>query len=185
MLQNVFYWRIIKKTLRGEKGERQMKKILSMLLVIATMLTVCMSLVACGGPKPNTNFKQAEKKLEKRDYSIEIMEGEDMFAEYQGALAIEEILYAVSDDGDDVIVILKLDSKKSAKLLYKTMQELYGTKGSNYKFTKYYLKKYGKDLEDSAKKRLKADLKTMEKTICGHSGRYVWYGTKKAIKDSK
>ena len=160
-----------------------MKKIISMLLVLATMLTVCMSLVACGGPK--LDFKKAAKNLEKNDYSVEILDGDEYFHEREGALAIEEVLFAQSEDGDNNLVILKFDSRKSAKMMQKLLEEMYGTKGSNYKFTKYYLRKYGDDLDKDDRKALEKDLELMKECVVGRSGKYVWFGTENAIEDTK
>jgi hypothetical protein len=73
-----------------------MKKILSLLLVLVTMLAVCTSLVACGGAKPNLDFDSAKQNLAENGYGAHVEDGE----EYGGYLgeAIEQRLFAYDKD---------------------------------------------------------------------------------------
>lgn len=155
-----------------------MKKILSMLLVLVTMLTVCTSLVACGGPKPTLNLDKAKRNLKDNDYEVEIMDGDDWEDVEDGALAIEEVLYAEEEDGDNYIYIIKFKTTKDAKLYYKAEED-----GSAWvKFLKYVLKKYGDDLDREDRDEIEEEI---EDWTWGCSGKYVWYGTKDAVKDTK
>lgn len=159
-----------------------MKKILSMLLVLVTMLTVCMSLVACGGPKPTLNLKKAEKNLEKNDYEVEFLDDEDYILDEYGdeGYAIEEVLYA-EDDGDNYIVIYKFKTARDAKLYF----EIEDYEKAWSKLQKHVLKKFGDDMEKEERKDLEKDIKESEEYVCGRSGKYVWFGTKDAVKDTR
>jgi hypothetical protein len=170
----------VKKPTWGKRREQQMKKILSILLVIATMLTVCMSLVACHGPKPNLNLDKAKKNLKKNDYYVEICDGDEWDDFYEGGLMIEEVLYA-EDDGDNYLVIYKCKTVRDAKLLYK----LEANVSTWAKYKKYVLKKFGDDMEKDDRKSLEEFIENDEESVWGRSGKYVWYGTKDAAKDSK
>ena len=153
-----------------------MKKILSLLLVLVTMLALCTSLVACGGPKPQLNLDKAEDCLKDHDYFVVVEDGEE-YGGYEG-YAVEEYLYA-EDDNDNELTIIKFKTSKAAKLYYK-----YLGKGEE-KTLKYLLKKYGNDMDKDEKKYLEKELKEAQEWVIGRSGKYVWYGTKDAIKDSK
>ncbi len=155
-----------------------MKKILSMLLVLVTMLTVCMSLVACGGPKPNLNLDRAKKNLKDNDYEVEICDGDEWEDVEDGALAMEEVLYADDEDGDNYIYIIKFKTTKDAKLYYKAFEN----EDAWVKYLKYVLKKYGDDLDREDREEFE---ERIEDYSWGRSGKYVWYGTKDAIKDTK
>lgn len=155
-----------------------MKKILSILLVIATMLTVCMSLVACGGPKPKLDLDKAEENLEDKGYYVEIIdEEEDIIyeADYAG-YAIEVILYAEDESREDVIFIMKFKTSKDARMYYKTIT-------SSQKLYEYILKKFGRDMDDEEKDYLEEMIE--RENVKGYFGKYVWFGTKDAIKDTK
>ena len=161
-----------------------MKKILSIFLVLATMLAMCVSLVACGGPKPQLDLKKAGKALEKNGYYVSITDGEDFWWEELG-YALEGTLYASEEDGDNYIRIYEFKTAKAAKLYYNYIKMDYGKGSASYKAGKRLLNKYGKDMDKEDRKDLEDYLEEMEEEICGRSGRFVWYGTKDAAKDSK
>ena len=150
-----------------------------MLLVLVTMLTVCTSLVACGGPKPTLNLDKAKRNLKDNDYEVEIMDGDDWEDVEGGALAMEEVLYAEDEDDDDnYIYIIKFKTAKDAKLYYKAFEN----EDAWVEFAKYVLKKYGDDLDREYRDELEEDI---ENWAWGCYGKYVWYGSKDAIKDTK
>ena len=156
-----------------------MKKILSMLLVLVTTLTVCMSLVACGGPKPNLNLDRAKKNLKDNDYYVEMLSGDDWEDVEDGALAMEEVLYAEDEDDDDnYIYIIKFKTAKDAKLYYKAYEDQTAWE----EFLKYVLKKFGDDMDREDRDYIEDEF---EDYSWGCSGKYVWYGSKDAIKDTK
>lgn len=156
-----------------------MKKILSLLLVLVTMLAVCTSLVACGGPKPNLDFDSAKQNLAENGYRAHVEDGE----EYGGYLgeAIEQRLFAYDED-DNYIYIYEFKDSKAAKLYYEYIKE---GSDAEYEFYKRYLKKYGDDLTREEREELEDYIKELEDWVVGRSGKYVWYGTKDAVNATK
>ena len=158
-----------------------MKKILSIFLVLVTMLAMCMSLVACGGPRPCLNLDKAEDCLEDNDYYVTIVDGDELDTI---GYAVKERLYA-EDDGDNYIYIYEFKTVKAAKLYYEYIGAHYGKGSPEYKAAKRLLRKYGDDMEREDRKDLEDYIEEMEEEVCGRSGKYVWYGTKDALEDTK
>ena len=159
-----------------------MKKILSLLLVLVTMLAVCSSLVACGGAKPNLDFDSAKQNLEENGYSAHVEDGEE-YGGYRGA-ATEQRLFAYDKD-DNYIYIYEFKDEKAAKLYYNDAKIYYGKNSAEYKFYKYYLKKYGDDMTSDERKDVADYIEELENYVVGRSGKYVWYGTKDAVNATK
>lgn len=155
-----------------------MKKILSMLLVIATMLTVCMSLVACGGPKPKLDLDKAKENLKDKGYCVEIIDEEEdiVYAAGYAGYAIEVILLAEDRSREDSICIMKFKTSKDARMYYKNITSL-------QKLHEYILKKFGRDMDDAEKDLLEEMIE--RENVKGYWGKYVWFGTKDAIKDTQ
>ena len=158
-----------------------MKKILSLLLVIASVFAISTSLVACNGPKPKLNFDKAEDNLKDNDYFVEVIDDEDDIIDAYGAYGymIEKILVAYSEDREDRITIIKFKTSKAAKLVW----ESDGTSGE--KMYKYLLRKFGDDMEKDEVKALEERIEGYEDNAQGRSGKYVWYGTKDAVEATK
>ena len=159
-----------------------MKKILSLLLVLVTMLAVCTSLVACGGAKPNLNLSRAEANLKENGYHVDIEDGEE-YSGYRGA-AIERTLYAYDED-DNEIYIYEFKDAKAARLYYNNMKSAYGKGSAYHKWYKRYLKKYGDDLTREEREDVEDWIEEIEEEVCGRSGKYVWFGTKDAVNATK
>ena len=156
-----------------------MKRILSFILVVVTMIVACSSLVACGGPKPKLDLDKAKKNLKKNDYDVEICDGDEWDDPIYGCLAIDEVLYA-EDDGDNWIVIYKCKTAKDAELMYKGEYE--DDSNAWLKYEKYVLKQFGKYMDKEDKRYLKNKL---DEYVSGYSGKYFWCGTKDAVEDTK
>jgi len=137
-------------------------------------------------PKPELDFDDAEDNLEDEDYDVDYYDDFDEI--------YVESLYAENDD--DYLVITEYMDSKLANMYYKNLKaELKYEKESlqhDIDTIEHLLKKYDDDytsseideMEDELKE-LKKELKDLEKIVIGKSGKFVWHGTKNAIKDSK
>ena len=91
-----------------------MKRIISAILVCVLMLGCVLALVSCGGPKKNP--EKAKAALEKAGYTV-------MFADENLGEELEATIYAISEDGEDVIAIAYYAKKADAKEAYKEAKE--------------------------------------------------------------
>lgn len=180
-----------------------MKKLWAKLLsgVLAVM---CLFAVA-GCSSPKLNFDKAEDNLKDEDYEVICTDEEEKMGSAlryidlpsQAAPAVEEVLAAYSEDGDDMLIIIKFEKTKAAKMVYKHLRaemryEIQSAK-DQIEMYEWFVKKYDDDLSsqeidymEDAIKDMKDELKDMKKeTSLGRSGKYVWIGTKDAVKDSK
>ena len=160
-----------------------MKKMLSIFLVLVTMMAMSVSLVACGFKKPNLDFEDAAKNLERKGYNVVLIDG-DEYGSYTG-YAIKNYISASEEDGENYIYIYEFKTVKAAKLYYEDVKIYYGTGSSEYKFYKKLLKEFGDDMDRDDRKDVEDYLEEMEEEVCGRSGKYVWYGTKDALEDTK
>ena len=181
-----------------------MKKLWARVLsgVLAVM---CLFAVVGCAPAPKLNIEKAADNLEDEDYTVMYTDDEDELGAALGAfslpsqagVAVEEMLVAYSEDGDDMLVIIKFETLKAAKMIFnqKKMEKKYQIESIKDKIEmyKWFAKKYDDDLSskeidaiEDAVKEWKDELKDMKKeSVLGMSGKYVWIGTKDAIKDSK
>lgn len=159
-----------------------MKKILSLLLVLVTMLAVCTSLVACSGPKPTLDIDRAQQNLERNGYDVYVRDGEDLGGLVGAAI---EARLSAHDEDDNEIYIYEFKDEKAAKLYYNDVKIYYGKNSAEYKFYKRYLKKYGDDMTRDERKDVAEYIEELEEYVCGRSGKYVWYGTKDAVNATK
>jgi len=169
-----------------------MKKILTVLLAMAMLLGCVAVLASCTkqGPKPNLDLEDAADVLEDEDYSVVYVDDEDDLDP-----GMVETLTAYDDD--NYLYVIKFASSATAKLYYEEIKleydyNLESTK-LEIKSKEHTLKKYDDDLENAEIDEIEDDIKDLEKEIkemeeeaCfGRSGKYVWIGTKDAVKDSK
>ena len=167
-----------------------MKRILSLSLAFVMIFACIFSLSSCFGPKPELDIGKAEDNLEDEDYTVNVVDDEDLLGPGQ-----VERLYAYN--GDDSIAIIEFENTKTAKLYYKQLklerdQEIEEIK-LEIKYMEHILDEYSKDLdsedEDDYKDRLKDLRKELEEAeeedLFGRSGKIVWYGTKDAVEDSQ
>lgn len=160
-----------------------MKRILSFILVVVTMIVACSSLVACGG-RPKFNFDVAEKNLKENGYTINhSTEKKDFFRLGNIGYAIEEYLSAKK--GGDSIVIIKFKTVKDARLYYALKKEEIAKGESEYRLNKRLLRKYGDEMSREKRNSLERYINDFDERVWGRSGKYVWYGTKDAAKDTK
>jgi len=169
-----------------------MKKILTVLLAMAMLLGCVAMFASCGnqGPKPKLNLEDAADALEDEDYSVHYEDDEDNL----GAGVVESLSAYKDDDG---LYITKYASSATAKLYFEKFKFQYEMQIKSIKLQikekEHLLKKYEDDLDNDDIDDLEDDIKDLEKELeeledeaCfGRSGKYVWYGTKDAIKDSK
>ena len=174
-----------KKTFKKEIFD--MKKFLTLMLAVLMLVSSVVVLSSCGA-KPKLNLEKAEEALKDNDYMVSYSDDID-------EAGIEETLSAYKKD--DSLVIVKFAKSSTAKLYYQQMKmELdYEIESIELKIktTKHMLDKYEKDLDSDEIDELEDELKELEKEleetkedyVIGRSGKYVWYGTEDAIKDSK
>ncbi len=165
-----------------------MKKLLVVLLAL-TMLVGTLALTSCGA-RPELDLDDAEDALEDADYYVDV---DDDFDDP----SIDEKLTAYSDDHDDYITITVYKDTKTAKLQYEKLK--YESKVEKeylemqIEYYEHILDEYEDDLDsddiddlEDELKAIKKQLKNFDEENCiGRSGKTVWYGTKKAIEDTK
>ena len=167
-----------------------MKKLLTSLLAIAMLLS-CMALFsACAVSKPELDFDDAEDALEDAGYDVYCEE-----EEWDGCKV--EALYAEDENDENYLEIFKFEKASTAKLWYKSMKMDIEGEILEYEqeieWIKHQLEKYEDEMKSDEIDALKDELKELEKdleefkeeNVIGRSGKYVWYGTADAIKDSK
>ena len=164
-----------------------MKKILSILMVVALMAVCLFTFASCGSP--NKDYKKAKKALEKADYTVNVQKsGDDVY------------LSAYSESGADFIQIGYFEDKDDAKKAYKELksevaeyqEELDEMIEDLEKEFKGASKKEREEIweEFCQNKGLDPDEVTFEefkktKLVYGGSGTMVWLGTANAVNDAK
>lgn len=167
-----------------------MKKILAILLIAVMMF----SMTSCFGKpgKPELDLTYAKKNLKALDYIVGI-EDDDDFLEP----GVIEELEADSEDGSESLYIVTYKNTKYAKIMYKMLkQENEATIKSlklEIKQLKYVLRKYAKTLDSYTVETLNEELEDLRRElderqdnyVFGRKGRFVWYGTPEAVRNSK
>ncbi len=168
-----------------------MKRILAAFLALLMVLGSVMMFASCG-EKPKLNLEKAEKNLDDEDYIVRLTDDEDDLE-----VGMSEMLYA--SNGSDYICIIKFKKSSTAKLAYQEIEYKYDCSVKEcemeIKSLEHILKTYEDDLKsseiDNYEDQLKEmeekleDLKEQDDYIFGRSGKYIWYGTPDALKDSK
>lgn len=164
-----------------------MKRFLTLALAVLMLVSSLVVLSSCAA-KPKLNLEKAEEALKDEDYYVSFSDDVD-------ETSIEQYLYATKDD--DSLVVIKFEKASTAKLAYQEkkleMDYKIDSLELEIKSVKHILAKYEKDLKSDEIKGYEDDLKDLEKEleeykeeyVIGRSGKYVWYGTVDAIKDSK
>ena len=176
------------------------KKLIALFVLVATLFVFA----SCSMP-PKFDLEKAEDNLEDHDYTVQYTDDADDLDE-----GMKELLYAYKSDEDDddrdYLYVAKFETMKLANLYYKQLKLNFKTEKDEYeaeiaalklqiKIAKYELKKYGDDsgwddddiddMQDELKE-LKEEFKEYKKDYkFGILGKTVWYGTAKALKDSK
>ena len=171
-----------------------MKKIIVTLLAAAMLLSCVFVLASCGGgqgAKPELDLEEAAENLEDNDYMVNYSDDED--ENYN----IAEQLYAYNEDGEYLNIVVYKDSKSANIALDSFKAEAEYEKAMiklQIKYLENILNKYEDDFEDDEEaesieeeiEELEKELEEFEEEFCyGKSGKTVWKGTKKAVKDSK
>lgn len=166
-----------------------MKKIF-LRLITGMLAVVCLlGLVAC---KPRLDIFEAKKNLERAEYYVEIIDGEEI-----GEFGVEEILYA--EDGDEHLQIVYFEKVSLAKKYFKNqkleLKNEIAEVEAEIEYRELVLRKYDKKMsndeineyEDQTKlyREELEDLEELLKKGIGRKGKCVWIGTKKAIKASR
>ena len=161
-----------------------MKKVfLSTILIIAMIFT----LVSCSLPGPELNVLDAKKNLKSEGYSVTI-ENENI------GVGIEEMLEARK--GNDYINIIYFEDIAYASIYYKKLKNEYEYEIKELELSiqsiEYVLANYSSDLTDERMaaytnklNRLKKQLDNSTNYGCGMIGTIIWYGTARAIEDTK
>ena len=168
-----------------------MKRIFVAVLALAMVLGSILMLASCG-QKPLLILEKAEDHLEDEDYSVS-------YAKRDLGTGVEAYLQAYSDRGNDHLTIIKFEKSSTAKIYYEEIklereQEL-ATAELELEYLQKLLKLYEDDLKKSEVHAYEdmiddledeiEELKSDEEYVFGRSGKYVWYGTPDALKDSK
>lgn len=164
-----------------------MKKTIKILACI--LLACCITLtVACGGStaKPELNLEKAKDNLEAKGYQVSLASGDGFFL-VDGIIVY--YLKATNGEGNS-ISIYEFCSNDMAKLNYKTETSMNAMLQTQRDFYKAVLADKALTLTDSEKKRVEKQIEYCEKTLAEHEiigfrGKFVWIGTKDAIKDTK
>ena len=164
-----------------------MKRFLTLALAVLMLVSSLVVLSSCAA-KPKLNLEKAEEALKDEDYYVSFSDDVD-------ETSIEQYLRAIKDG--DSLVVIKFEKASTAKLAYQEkkleMDYKIDSLELEIKSVKHILAKYEKDLKSDEIKGYEDDLKDLEKEleeykeeyVIGRSGKYVWYGTVDAIKDSK
>ncbi len=164
-----------------------MKRILTLALAVLMLVSSLVVLSSCAA-RPKLNLEKAEEALKDNDYFVSYSDDID-------EPSIEEYLTAYKED--DQLTVIKFAKSSTAKLAYQEkkleMDYKIDSLELEIKSVKHILAKYEKDLKSDEIKGYEDDLKDLEKEleeykeeyVIGRSGKYVWYGTVDAIKDSK
>lgn len=168
-----------------------MKKIISSFVAFIMIIGLVLSVSSCVAI-PKLDLKQAERALKEENYYVSyIDDAEDLDA---GEL---ERFSASSRDEKDYLYVTRYETIKLAKLNYEVIklerQSNIDSIKKEIKVIEYTLKKFDKELSRTEYNDLSDDLEnlydaldTLQKDLSiGINGKYVWIGTKNAIKDSK
>lgn len=167
-----------------------MKRKLAALLALV-MLVGCVAVFASCAAKPQLDLEKAKDALEDADYTVYYSDESSDSTPY-----IEATLRASDDDDEQITIILFADAK-TAKLYYEDLKLKHDMEIDELKLQiktyKHILKKYEGELKSDDITELEDEIKDLEKEleemkeeqVFGISGKVVWSGTEKAIKDSK
>ena len=168
-----------------------MKKLFTK-LVVGTLAAGCMlSMASCS---PRLNIDDVEDALKDKDYIVTVMDGDDYGAEY-----FEQVLYAVSEDGDDSFMMAEFKDKKSAKLYYESeklaIENEIAELKAEIKFYEQILAEYEDDMKNDEVDEIEDDIKDMQDEIeeleeeiknSGRNGVYVWQASSEdAMEDAQ
>ena len=165
-----------------------MRKFLSLSLALLLLLGGVLMLGSCGekDPIPELDFDEAVENLEEEGYYVW---RDDEYAEE------EESFYAYLKD--DYISVTEYKSEEIAKLAYKNLKQEKKEMISHLKDQIDILEDLYDELKDSLSgddlDELKDEIRYCEKQlekytedyVIGRDGKIVWYGTRRAIKDSQ
>lgn len=165
-----------------------MKKLITGLLLLATLLGCMLVFTGCISPTPNLNLEDAKSALEGLDYRV-IYEAD---ADFPGLVAT---LHAYKDGGE--LSIMKFEKASTAKLYREYLQTEYGQRieaiEKQLELYEHILSTYKNDMDEEEKREIEEQIEyykerleeAKDQMIIGNLGKYVWNGSKNAIEDSK
>ena len=167
-----------------------MKKLLSILVTVVMLCGLSMTICSCGTNSPELNLEKARKNLKDNGYYVELEESN--FSDVDtpwGGYAIEKVLYAEEEEGDNWIQIIEFKTEKIAKMAMEADPISAGVYEKEIKLMEYILEKYGDEMKSDERDELRDEIKEYEELLeeeqVYRKGKYVWYGTKLAIEDTK
>lgn len=151
-----------------------MKKILSLMMVLALAVSCMFVFASCGGggATPNEDPEEAKDALKDADYEVEMIEGEalEYAFDYDG---LEAVVAGVKMDAD-IEDIEDLEDLEDMKIEAVTIFYFEDEDAAKDAF---------EDIEDEAGDS--AEEMGIEDYVCKQSGKMVWIGTKAAVKAAK
>ncbi|MBQ2713296.1 MAG: hypothetical protein IJF71_07955 [Clostridia bacterium] len=168
-----------------EVEKRTLYTVVGVLLAVVSIL-----FCGCNDTTPHLNIENARDNLKQRDYYVSFDMKDTFFEGYE--YCIDSYLEAESNLSDDAIILVKFNKVKDASLFYECIllpriNSLYSI--SETEFLTHLLKKYNTSMTSTEYNKLYDTMRENKNEIedigYGQSGKYVWYGTKRAIKDSK
>lgn len=165
-----------------------MKRLITGLLLLATLLGCMLVFTGCFSPTPNLNLEDAKTALENLDYRVNY----DTDIDFPG---VEVYLSAYKDD--ESLYIMQFKKASSAKLYREYLDIEYGQRAkaleNQIEFYEHILSTYKNDMDENKKQELEQDIEyykeqleeLKDRLIVGNFGKYAWYGSKGAIEDSK
>ena len=169
----------------------KMKKIICGFITLVITVTLILSLSSCVGI-PELDFRMAEISLDRTNYSVDYeTDVDDLEAGYLSAF------YAEKYSTGDYLVMVEFETTKLAKLYYQSIkmenEAAINSKKQEIKIIEYKLNKFDKELTRDERNDLNDDLRELYNDLAdledgysyGINGKIVWYGTTRAIEDSK
>ena len=171
----IFFWRWI------------MKRLITGLLLLATLLGCMLFFTGCISPTPNLNLEDAKTALEDLDYRVSY--------DADGETGIEVSLYAYKDN--ESLHIAQFKKASTAKLYREYLEIEYGQRievmEKQIEIYEHILSTYKNDMDEEEKQDIEEQIEyykerleeAKDQMIIGNFGKYVWQGSKGAIEDSK
>ena len=177
-----------------------MKKVVCKLIPLLLVVGCVIGLSACGFASGNASFSnfKPELKLEKAETRLKD-EGYNVVVQDSSEYGVKTIFQASkqSSNGTDTLYIIECESSKMAQLTYDVMLASYQSRvdstQAQYDLLSYQLKTYRDELKRTEIDELEDQIEQYEEELeeyaedftAGVSGKFVWFGTVDAAKDSK
>ena len=165
-----------------------MKRLITGLLLLATLLGCMLVFTGCISPTPNLNLEDAKTALENLDYRVS----------YDNDIGFPGIVASLSayKDGEE-LSIMEFKKASTAKLYREYLEIEYGQRievmEKQIEIYEHMLSTYKNDMDEEEKQDIEEQIEyykerleeAKDQMIIGNFGKYVWHGSKGAIEDSK